>query len=383
MTTRLTTVGNGRKAFGVNIAGYIQGELGLGQAVRGVIQACEAVEIPYSLYNFRLGIRSRQRDFSYGNFSGTYPYPINLVNINPDRFKLFSIMSRKFLQAKYTIGLWAWELPDFPKPNLPSSLIQEVWVATDFEFDAVKQAEAALGYRTVKIPFAVTVPRHAIKPFHREKWGISHNDFLFLFVFDFRSFPERKNPLAVVKAFLNAFKDKNSVKLILKSINGRISRGPFANYLRDSIKQYRNIIWIDQYFDRGETLGLLSACDAYVSLHRAEGFGLTIAEAMLLGKPTIVTGWSGNMDFTSSDCSYLVDYRLVPVGRRLGPYSEDSLWAEPNVEHAAYLMRELYKNSDEAHRKGMIGAQRVGSLYSPQTVGKQILARLAEIIQPM
>jgi len=126
--------------------------------------------------------------------------------------------------------------------------------------------------------------------------------------------------------------------------------------------------------------GLQSVCDAYVSLHRSEGLGLGLAECMMQGKPAIATRWSGNLDFMTSDNSALVDYALVPVGEGEYPMSNPGdLWAEPDVEHAARLMRRMV--DDRAWREGLAvrGRHDVRETLSPARTAERIRARLVEV----
>jgi glycosyltransferase involved in cell wall biosynthesis len=109
-----------------------------------------------------------------------------------------------------------------------------------------------------------------------------------------------------------------------------------------------DIIILDSYLSREQLHSLLNECQTYISLHRSEGYGLTIAEAMSLGKPVIATGYSGNLDFMKSDNSILVPFTLVPVGDEAFPYPKDSRWAQPDIEFAANAMREL--STDEILR---------------------------------
>jgi glycosyltransferase involved in cell wall biosynthesis len=123
----------------------------------------------------------------------------------------------------------------------------------------------------------------------------------------------------------------------------------------------------------------MAACDCYVSLHRAEGFGLTMAEAMAIGKPVIATGYSGNVDFMNSENSYLIDYEIGRVGAECEIYPPEGEWAEPSVEHAAELMRRVYSNPQEAERLGAQAARDIAAKLSPQASGAAMRRRLAEL----
>jgi hypothetical protein len=140
-------------------------------------------------------------------------------------------------------------------------------------------------------------------------------------------------------------------------------------------------ILIDRYMDRQELDGLFETCDAYVSLHRSEGFGVTMAEAMRLAKPTIATGYSGNVDFMNVGNSYLVDYRLIELDRDFGPYPQGSVWADPELDHAAAQMRQVFENREEAIQKGTRAAAELQDHYGGEATAKRVIERLAQIQQ--
>jgi glycosyltransferase involved in cell wall biosynthesis len=123
----------------------------------------------------------------------------------------------------------------------------------------------------------------------------------------------------------------------------------------------------------------MSICDAYVSLHRSEGFGLTLTEAMNMGKPVIATAYSGNMDFMTASNSFPVKYRLVEIEKNHGPYTKGCEWAEPDLDHAAELMRYVYLHRDHAAEVGKRAQQDVCSQLHPKTVGRMIRERLLKL----
>ena len=130
------------------------------------------------------------------------------------------------------------------------------------------------------------------------------------------------------------------------------------------------VLIINSYMPREQLHSLLSECQTYISLHRSEGYGLTLAEAMSLGKPVIATAYSGNMDFMNERNSILVPYEMVTVGNDAFPYPEDSHWAQPDIDFAANAMREL--SSDESIRS------RIGEQARIDVAVKFTLERAAE-----
>jgi hypothetical protein len=122
-----------------------------------------------------------------------------------------------------------------------------------------------------------------------------------------------------------------------------------------------------------------ASCDCYVSLHRAEGFGLTLAEAMSLGRPVIATGYSGNLDFMTDRNSYLVAHEMAPVGPGSAPYPPEAEWAEPDIEHAARLMREVFENQDAARQRGRLAAAEIAITHSLEASGRSMVRRLESL----
>ena len=202
--------------------------------------------------------------------------------------------------------------------------------------------------------------------------------FTFLFVYDFMSVCERKNPLALIEAFTRAFARGEGPVLVLKSINGDRHLEELER-VKLAAAERPDVFVIDRYFARDAATGLMSSCDCYVSLHRAEGFGLTMAEAMVLGKPVIATAYSGNLAFMRDDNAYLVPYRLVPVPEGVAPYSAGGEWAEPDVEHAARLMRHVVEHPEEALERGQRAREYLLKHHSVEVRAELIGQRLAEI----
>ncbi len=211
----------------------------------------------------------------------------------------------------------------------------------------------------------------------RVHFGLPRDAFVFLFVFDFHSYMERKNPAAVIDAFNHAFRKNEDAVLVLKC-----SRPEFNPTGLGALKERAKGLpfqVIDQVLSREEINTLIRLSDCYVSLHRSEGFGLTIAEAMTLEKPVVATAYSGNMDFMTTGNSFPVNYRLVELDRDHGPYRKGNVWAEPDMEHAAELMRFVYENRDRANEIARKARQDVLRQLSPQAVGELVKQRLVAV----
>jgi glycosyltransferase involved in cell wall biosynthesis len=218
------------------------------------------------------------------------------------------------------------------------------------------------------------------KPLSRSELHLDEGVFLFLHMSDTLSMPERKNPIGVIRAFQKAFRDKAdaNVKLVIKLSN--LERQPaLAAEVYAAMEVDTRIQLIGGYLDRNTLNNLINACDCYVSLHRAEGFGLPIAEAMYLGKPVIATHWSGNADFMNDGNSLPVRYKLVELEQDIGPYQKGQIWAEPDIEDAAEKMLRILQNRALSLQLGRAAFETIRNDFSPSRSAQLINARAADI----
>ncbi|MEG4432393.1 glycosyltransferase [Microcoleus sp. F10_A2] len=361
--------------LGMNIAGYISGEFGIGEGVRANIRAAEAANIPFIINNFTRSPH-RKQDTTYQNFSQDNPHPVNLIQVNADEVATF-IKDRgsSYFENKYNIGFWAWELPEFPPEWQPAfNNFHEIWTYSNYCAEAIS---AVSPIPVIKIMPSIALPAPSL---NREALNLPKDKFIFLFVFDFSSRIERKNSLATIQAFKQAFGEDNSVLLVIKSSNST-QHLEQQKLLKSAIANCSNIKHLDGYLSKNKLNGLLYNCDCYVSLHRCEGFGLTMAEAMFYGKPVIATGYSSNTEFMNVGNSYLVKYKLIPIEQDCGPYKKGNVWAQADVEHAADLMRYVFNNYREAQQIGAIAAEEIKTLLNPQVTGNKIRKRLEYIAE--
>ncbi|MGL6280810.1 MAG: methyltransferase domain-containing protein, partial [Microcoleaceae cyanobacterium] len=334
--------------LGVNIAGFIKSELGIGEGVRSIIRAVETTDIPFVINNIDLPSH-RNADTSYQKFSPDNPHPINILQINANEVNTFMKRGvlQKYLNNHYNIGFWAWELPKFP-PEWVSALtpFHEIWTYSNYCADAIAQVAA--------IPVLRMMPsiNLAIPNLTKEDLGLPKDKFIFLFMFDFFSRVQRKNPMAIIRAFKQAFDRNNQdVLLIIKCSNSQKFPAE-RQILIDLIDNYDSIKLIDGYFSKEQINALVYHCDSYVSLHRCEGFGLTMAEAMFYGKPVIATGYSSNIEFMNVANSFLVKYDLVEIDGNYGPYKKGDIWADAKVDHCSELMQYVVNNYESAKKIG-------------------------------
>lgn len=359
---------------GVNIFAHVHGQFGLAEGARLYARALLEEGYPVAVHDIDIEVPHGMDDNSLAtHIGGEAVHEVNLVFVNPDYLEqAMANIGRERLGGRYTIAGWFWELEKFPGEWLHVlHHVDEVMVSTGF----IRHAVAAV---TDKPVWSVPVPVGELPDsgLVRADFGLEENDFVFLCSFDFNSYVERKNPEAAVEAFRLAFANRQpNVKLLVKSSNGHRHLEKLR-VLLNAVGGDERIIVRDEIIDRAD-LGALQRCaDAYISLHRAEGFGLGLAECMRLGKPVIATAWSGNMEFMTPENSCLVDYRLVPVGEGEYPHHAGQRWAEPDVDHAAKLMRRLVEDPAFAASIGARAAQDIRARLSPHAVAQEIIRRI-------
>lgn len=362
---------------GMNFIGYYAGELGLGQALRSAIFAAKAANIPFGVREMSIRMASRKQEVSISPYlEPIASHWLNCICMNPDMlYRLPLWLSHDEWAKRYNIGYWFWELSNFPSSwRYARHLVDEVWVNTDFVMDAV----AALNKPVYKIPFAMEFELPS-PSWTRDAFGLPSHAFIFLFSFDFHSFIARKNPNAVIAAFKTAFPlGTEAACLVLKTSN-------CAHYdlqrtaLEQAIDGDPRITILDAQFTTERMRGLLSVADCYVSLHRAEGLGLGLAESMYLGKPVIATAYSGNLEFMNADNSALVSYQLIPVEANEYLFTDQQSWAEPSIAEAAKCMRRMASDPDYCARLGKNAAEYMREFHSFARMGHAMQARLNAI----
>ncbi|AZI56187.1 glycosyltransferase family 1 protein [Epilithonimonas vandammei] len=365
------------KNFGLNISGYINKQFGLGEGVRSNIRAIQTTDVPYVINDFNITLSKHVKDDDQNKLivSEKNPYNINLVQINIDR--LHSVMQqtdKSYFENKYNIAFWAWELENFPEESkLFFSLFNEIWVPSNFCTEAISKVS----------PVPVIKMMHSIeieKPlFTRKDFNLSDNKFIFMTMFDYYSSFVRKNPIATIDAYENAFGKNNSevILLIKTSISQEFPED--KKLLIDRIGDNKSIIIIEEILERNKLYSLMNCCDCFVSLHRSEGFGLTMAEAMHLGKPVIATAYSANTEFMNINNSFLVKYNLIKTGDQYYYSTEKDIWADADIYHCSEQMKLVYENRELASDIALRGQKDVKEFLSPQVIGNKIKNRL-EII---
>ncbi|WP_217616751.1 glycosyltransferase [Cellulomonas sp. GbtcB1] len=321
---------------GVNVVGFLRGELGIGESARLLVQALDAAGVPRVTVPVDTHLSSRQRRDDGRAATREAPLATTVLCVNSDLTPTVASALPVAYDGTYRIGMWYWEVEEFP-PSQHGGLasVDEVWVATDFVRAAI-EPHTELPVRTLTPPLP---QRPGAPALTRADLGLPEGT-LFLFAFDFLSTAERKNPLGLVDAFCAAFGPEDGPVLVVKSINADL-RPAEAERLRLRVAGLPHVRLVEEYLDADARDALMAACDCYVSLHRSGGLGLTMAEAMAWGKPVIATRYSGNLQFMTDANSYLVDWKPTPVPADAAPYPAGSTWADPDLAHAARLMREV------------------------------------------
>ncbi|MGZ5916839.1 MAG: glycosyltransferase family 4 protein [Methyloceanibacter sp.] len=359
---------------GVACIGHPSAESGVGEALRATAKGFAATGVPFTLVGLETYTTARLGDDSMARHaSSCLDRRVNLLcdGIVGAEIAL-AALGPEALTGRVTILRPFWELAKVPDRFAPLlGTVQEIWAPSEF----VRAAFAA----AVEVPvLRVPVPVELGQVARVERASLSLPDAatLFLFAFDPCSFFVRKNPLGVIEAFKRAFPSKSAdVGLVIKTLHA----GPHAhslNKIKAAIAGDERIHLIERTMSRAEMNGLLSASDAYVSLHRSEGFGFGLAEAMALDKPVVGTAYSGTADFLTPETGYPVPFTLVPVHAGEYPDHDGQVWAEPDLDVAAERMRAIVEDPAEARRLARAGQAFIKTHYSAAAAGKLMRDRL-------
>ena len=379
--------------LGLNIAGFLTADLGVGESARCMVRAADAASLPAALVTLKLNCKNRQGDQTYASrLRADNPHNVNVVHIDPPASRdLDHHHGPAFRADKYNIGYFAWELPEFPDAWTSAfDYYDEIWTPSDFATTAIAQ----------KSPLPVLTMPHAIsfaRPTEttatlRARLGLPAGKFLFLTLFDLNSYAERKNPRAVIAAFRLAFAasarsggfppadiaPSSAPTLVIKVQNVAGNEADFAA-LRASVADLPGTVLLTETLSRADIYALEAACDCFVSLHRSEGFGLAVAEAMYLGKPVISTDWSATSEFVNASNGCPVRAPLVTLERNHGPYAKGSTWADPDPAHGAEYMRRLFLDPALGAALGAAARTTIESRFSPAAIGTRYRRRLEVI----
>jgi glycosyltransferase involved in cell wall biosynthesis len=364
----------GRDTSGVDLIGYLNAEVGIGEAGRLAARALRAADVPLSTIHYSRTM-SRQ-DIPFASDENAR-FRTLFLSVNADQIPVVcGDLGPGFLKGRYVISQWFWELEKLPQwYGTAYRFVDEVWAPTHFIHDALADhVPSGVELRHMQLPLVAPSPRAGVG---RTDFRLGP-EFTFLFTFDFFSIAKRKNPLGLIEAYKDAFAPSDGARLVLKTINGS-HRIQELEAVKWATRGRPDIVLMDDYMETDLVAALMNCCDAYVSLHRSEGLGLTLAEAMLLGKPVIATGYGGNMDFMTEFNSLPVAWERRAVGLRAGPYDPTAEWAEPSLSDASTKMRYLFENREAAMAIGGVARRDLESKFSAEVCGLRMKSRLQEI----
>ena len=293
--------------------------------------------------------------------------------------------------GRYRIGLWGWELDTFPRQQQAGfDFVDEVWTYSEFAREAIARvAPEHVSVHTVALGADIAAPANAataaasaeLSAQIRQQYGLAPSGPLVGFAFDFASSVGRKNPAAAIEAYCRAVPrpttNDHGPSLILKTINGA-SFPDEVDRLRALADGRPDVVVLDRMFDAQQHSAFVSSLSVYLSLHRSEGYGLTLLEAMAAGVPVIATAYSGNLDFMSTLNSWLIPYRLVPTVAT-GQYPDGLFWAQADIDAAAAALREVLTAGSEVAARTRQAQRDAQALIDPTNTARWIRARLATI----
>jgi glycosyltransferase involved in cell wall biosynthesis len=364
---------------GMNIIGFFSADLGIGESARCMAKAADAASIPTALVPLKLNCRNPLGDTTFSDrLQDANPYGVNVIHVDPPAARdIDHHHGAAFRKDKYNIGYFAWELPEFPDPWMHSfDYFDEIWCPSDFVRESI----------ALKSPFPVLTMGHAIgferpaeaKAALRARMGLPADPFLFLSLFDLNSYSARKNPGAVIEAFRRSGLAGRGAALVVKVHNADANPADFAA-LSKAVADLHGTVLISKTLSRRDVYALEAACDGFVSLHRAEGFGLAVAECMYLGMPVLSTDWSATSEYLNRDNGFPVRCSLVRLAENHGPYTKGSTWAEPDIGHAAELMQRIVAEPVESARIGTAARRTIEDRFSPAVIGERYRRRLEAI----
>jgi len=374
--------------IGFNLIGYVSGNAGLGVAARGVASLLIGSGCPVAIYDLDAGFGRSNHDNEFQEYfvegPGDLPYEINFFICNPVSLgELLAWRNFPITEPdRLNVGMIFWELPAFSKASANALQFLDVIVSASDFIRYIVELNVS-GVRTVGAFYPVMVPQNVASS--RDRFELPRDKIIFISSFDPYSDTERKNPGAAITAFEAACADTEDCYLVIKLNNAshKAVRHPDVEDLIERCRANPRIRLIAETLTYAETIELYASCDVFVSLHRAEGLGLGLMEAMSLGKPVIATAWSGNLSFMNYENSCLVGYDLVEAKGTALAYKKDRIgvktkWADANVEEAAAWITKLTKEPEVRAAIGLKASQAMAR-YQEQAQKADFVRELAAI----
>ena len=362
-------------SMGVNLFGLFRAEMGLAQGAKFYAHALECGDIPHVLLNLDFLEWLAQNDHGYdGRLVQKPVYAVNVVHINPDQWReaLYPFGLQAF-DRHYNIGVWLWELETIPRQWLPIlAYVDELWVPSEF---VAKSLRRETDKPITVIPYGINVPCDEMVT--RASLGLPENQFCVLVMYDSNSYASRKNPAAAIKAYARAFSETNAAAHLVIKVNN--PKKEDMEFFERELGHQAGYTLITERMEKPRLNALIRLCDVFVSLHRSEGFGLVMAEAMALGTPVVATNWSANTEFMTQETSCMVDYQLVPVRKQYQCGEASHRWAEADIEQAAGYLKRLFEDKVYYQEKAEAGRQWITTHFSPEESARKMRKRLQEI----
>lgn len=354
---QLTPFDRSARPAGVNLIGNIKAPTGLGQSMRLVGQILQAGGVPFAVQPWVVPSDAATEPDPFASLETDKDrYGVNLIHVNPSEFPLpFLDLGTERFSGHYNIAYWLWELQEFPQEwKACIRLADEIWTPSGFITDTIRKVTDK---PVLTVPYPVQTA--ADPAWDRKRFGLPEDRFLFLVMYDGGSGAARKNPAAAIEAYRKAFAGREDeapepdgrerdrkVKgsgLVLKVHEETPQQAAERERLCEGLE---HVYVIGGNLPKPQVDALTRACDAFVSLHRAEGFGLVMAEAMELGTPVVATDWSANTEFMDESCACMVPCALEEIAHQTGAFRKGMHWAAPDTQAAAGFMRRLYTDTE-------------------------------------
>ena len=339
---------------------HLNAELGIGEIARRLLSLLVASGVRVN----PVGIEYNQSRNNHFTAVKNLPYKTGhgvISCVNPDQLAtVIAALNLSWDVPLYHLGFWSWELENFPRIFRPAQdLVDEIWTVSQHSRTGIVSEIKDILVKVVPIPAPIPIREMGWK---KRDFGVPSDSFLVLGVFDFFSDFQRKNPIGLIRAFRKAFPSTGRAVLLIKSINGESFNAERSSLVEES-QGRPDIILADKYMSSSELLGLIQVADLYASLHRSEGYGINLIDAMARSTAVLATGYSGNLEFMNSQNSFLVPYELKQT-RRYSGYGVNSVWAEPDLDFAAAKIRMLYNEPAHLNKVALSGFRHVSEYHS-------------------
>jgi glycosyltransferase involved in cell wall biosynthesis len=362
-----------QRPLGVELAGFLESAVGAGEAARRYLGALRSIGVPVRARDVELpGRDPAQTAFHDGGRFGLRTTRCNLICLNPEQLLPYLASSAAPSgRRRATVAAWNWEVDVLP-PGWADAAgeVAEIWACSEFTASFIR---AGTGASVISVPPPLTIatasPSEAPGPALPAGPRV-------LVIFDYLSTIQRKNPVGAIEAYRQAFAPGDGAQLIVKSVNG-VHRAEAREQVERAAGGRRDIVLMDGTISGAALDALVATCDCLLSVHRSEGFGLSLADAMAAAKPVVATAYGGNTEFMSSSNSYLVPYEITSVGDGCEHYPPEAHWAEPDISNAAAALREIAGDTDAARERGLLARADVRELLAPQRIGWLMAERFA------